>query len=202
MISLSLPLSFTHTHSHARSPSLSRCLWMPLSPLSASRAGDQPLADRTGPLASCYRPPLRTDWKALIAASPQARENHRISVIGSFCSRKKQNRKEWGEGKGRLDTSRELKRENTAEGEWQTAPSRETVFRERRAARGSRASLRLRAVYRGRRRRTSGSSAWAFAKPKALVALFVTDKNPIERRKMSAGLQATRLAARAGSSQM
>lgn len=68
----------THTHTH--------CLYFLLFSLVCFPSRDEPLADRTGPLGSCYRPPQRTDWKALIAAlrSPQSRENRSLSVIGSL----------------------------------------------------------------------------------------------------------------------
>lgn len=63
--------SDTHTH----------CLSFPLFSLVCFSSRDELLADRTGPLGSCYRPPQRTDWKALIAAlrSSQSRENHSLS---------------------------------------------------------------------------------------------------------------------------
>jgi len=75
--------SHTHTHTH----SLSLFLCVPLFLLVSFQSRDQPLADRTGPLGSCYRPAQRRDWKALIAAlrSPQSRENHSVSVIGSLA---------------------------------------------------------------------------------------------------------------------
>lgn len=71
-------ISLTHIHT------LALCLCLPLFPLVSFQYRDQPLADRTGPLGSCYRAPQRRDWKALIAAlrSPQSRENHSVSVTG------------------------------------------------------------------------------------------------------------------------
>lgn len=68
----------THTHT--------QCLSFPLFSLVCFPSRDEPPADRTGPLGSCYRPPQRTDWKALIAVlrSPQSRENHSLSVTGSL----------------------------------------------------------------------------------------------------------------------
>lgn len=70
-------ISLTHTQTFS--------LRLFLFPLVSFQSRDQPLADRTGPLGSCYRLPQRRDWKALIAAlrSPQSWENHSISVIGS-----------------------------------------------------------------------------------------------------------------------
>ena len=98
-------LTHTRTHTHTHSLSLFPFLCLPPSPLVAFQSRDQPLADRTGPLGSCYRPPQRRDWKALIAAlrSPQSRENHSVSVIGSLT---------WDGGK------REGRREQTERGEW------------------------------------------------------------------------------------
>lgn len=78
-------ISLTHTH-NTHSLSLSLLLCLPLFPLVSFQSRDQPLADRTGPLGSCYRPPQQRDWKALIAVlrSPPSRENHSVSVIGSL----------------------------------------------------------------------------------------------------------------------
>ncbi len=102
--------SVSHTHTHTLSLSLSLLLCLTLFPLVSFQSRDQPLADRTGPLGSCYRPPERRDWKALIAAlrSPQSRENHSISVIGSPCLRQREEREGGSRHKerikGRFDT--------------------------------------------------------------------------------------------------
>lgn len=99
-------ISLTHTYTHT----LAFCLCLPLFPLVSLQSRDQPLADRTGPLGSCYRAPQRRDWKALIAAlrSLQSRENHSVSVIGSLTWDRGKGGKERGRQKarmkGRLDT--------------------------------------------------------------------------------------------------
>lgn len=76
----------TRAHTRAPTNTHTHCLYFLLFSLVCFPSRDEPLADRTGPLGSCYRPPQRTDWKALIAAlrSPQSRENRSLSVIGSL----------------------------------------------------------------------------------------------------------------------
>ena len=128
-------LTHTRTHTHTHSLSLFPFLCLPPSPLVAFQSRDQPLADRTGPLGSCYRPPQRRDWKALIAAlrSPQSRENHSVSVIGSLTwdGGKREGRREQTErGNERQVTHLVMVKEGkqgeeSAEREWQRLSKRE-----------------------------------------------------------------------------
>lgn len=88
------------THTHTDTLSL---FPLPLFSLVCFQSRDELLADRTGPLGSCYRPPQQRDWKALIAVlrSPQSRENHSLSVTGSLTWKKSEGgskKREWKAG--------------------------------------------------------------------------------------------------------
>lgn len=93
--------SHTHTHRHA----FSLCLRLPLFPLVSIQSRDQPLADRTGPLGSCYRPPQRRDWKALIAAlrSPQSWEKSLHISHWILYLRQKEEREGGSRQKGEIE---------------------------------------------------------------------------------------------------
>ena len=118
-----------HTHTH--------CLSFPLLSLVCFPSRDELLADRTGPLGSCYRPPQRTDWKALIAAlrSPQSRENHSLSVTESFTwdTGKRVNEGEKRENEGQVRHPvrvREGKKKQRKEREWQKLTNTQTISKE------------------------------------------------------------------------
>lgn len=91
-------ISLTHTSTHK--------ITLFLKPLSlvSLQSRHQPLADRTGPLGSCYRPQQRRDWKAQIATmqSAQSQENLSISVTGSLTWNRRKKVKEAVERNGRV----------------------------------------------------------------------------------------------------
>lgn len=112
--------SVSHTYTHTL-PSLSLCICLPLFLLVSFQSRNQPLADRTGPLGSCYRPPQWRDWKAQIAAlqSSQSQESLRISHWIPFLRQREareggSGEKKGGRMKGRLHTWWELKEREIA----------------------------------------------------------------------------------------
>lgn len=87
----------SHTQTQALSLSVSLCF-----PLVSFQSADQPLADRTGPLGSCYRPPQQRlkslDSCSVVPTVPG--KSLRISHLIPFLRQKEEERegsREWAE---------------------------------------------------------------------------------------------------------
>lgn len=149
--------------SHTNTSSLSVCLF--LFPLVSFPSADQPLADRTGPLGSCYRPPQQrlksTDSCSEVPTVPG--KSLRISHWIPYLRQKEEERegsREWAEMENERQVrhlvrvkegKQEDKEEEKAEREWQRLSKLEkNAERDKRKMKCESLSYCLPAVYQGR----------------------------------------------------